>query len=236
MTDGEMRHGRKSKSRVINGFKRHVATDLDSGLILAATVRPANEREFAAEDDIRPDVERFGEIIELHIDRGYLSGRWPRGLHARGDAVFSKPWSGQTSRFGKADFHFDFETGTATCPSGATAPIRRTSPEQPERATFTSATCRACELRAACLPPSAKYGRTLTLHESEPLLQKLQQLRETPEGRAKLRERVAVEHCLAHVCNRQGRRARYIGTRKNTFDLRRVAAIENLHTLQRKAA
>ena len=75
--DGEMRHGRKSKSRVINGYKRHIAADIDSRLILAATVRPANQREFEAEEDIRPDVERLGEVTELHIDRGYLSGTWP---------------------------------------------------------------------------------------------------------------------------------------------------------------
>lgn len=236
ITDGEMRHGRKSKSRVINGFKRHVATDLDTGLILAATVRPANEREFAAEDDIRPDVERIGEVGELHIDRGYLSGSWARELHERGDAVFSKPWSAQTDRFGKTDFQFNFEAAAVTCPGGATASIRRTSPAQPERATFASATCRRCELRARCLPASAKSGRTITLHEAESLLQTLREVRKTPEGRAKLRERVAVEHALAHVCNRQGPRARYIGARKNTFDVRRIAAVQNLHTIQRKAA
>jgi hypothetical protein len=37
-----------------------------------------------------------------------------------------------------------------------------------------------------------------------------------PGGRyAKLRERVQVEHALAHIGHWQGRRARYIGTRKN---------------------
>jgi hypothetical protein len=47
--DGEMRHGRKSKSKTINGYKPHIATDVDSGLILATSVRPVNEREFQAE-------------------------------------------------------------------------------------------------------------------------------------------------------------------------------------------
>ena len=31
--DGEMRHGRKSRSLLVDGFKRHVLRDLDSGLI-----------------------------------------------------------------------------------------------------------------------------------------------------------------------------------------------------------
>lgn len=55
----------------------------------------------------------------------------------------------------------------------------------------------------------------------------------TPQGRTKLRERVTVEHTLAHVGHWQGRRARYRGTRKNLFDLRRCAVIYNLHVLAR---
>jgi hypothetical protein len=52
-------------------------------------------------------------------------------------------------------------------------------------------------------------------------------------GRAKLRERVAVEHTLAHVGHWQGERARYRGLRKNLFDLRRCAVVGNLHVLAR---
>ena len=51
---------------------------------------------------------------------------------------------------------------------------------------------------------------------------------------AKLRERTAVEHTLAHISQWQGRDARYIGQRKNLFDLRRTAAVHNLHVLMRQ--
>ena len=50
---------------------------------------------------------------------------------------------------------------------------------------------------------------------------------------AKLRERVAVEHTVAHVGHWQGRRARYRGHRTNLFDLRRCAVGDNLHVLSR---
>jgi hypothetical protein len=65
----------------------------------------------------------------------------------------------------------------------------------------------------------------VSIHLAEALLAGLRQRQQTPEGRAKLRERVAVEHALAHVGHWQGRRARYRGTRKNLFDLRRVAVV-----------
>ena len=69
---------------------------------------------------------------------------------------------------------------------------------------------------------------------NEALQKKLRQLQSTRSGRAKLRERVGVEHRLAHIANRQGPRARYRSVRKNTFDLRRLAAIQNLETVARQ--
>jgi transposase len=64
-------------------------------------------------------------------------------------------------------------------------------------------------------------------------LRELRQRQLTPAGRAKLRERVGVEHPLAHVGHWQGRRARYRGQRKNLFDLRRCAVVHNLHIIAR---
>ncbi len=43
-----------------------------------------------------------------------------------------------------------------------------------------------------------------------------------------------MEHALAHVGHWQGRHARYLGTRKNLFDLRRVAVVHNLHVIARQ--
>jgi transposase len=76
----------------------------------------------------------------------------------------------------------------------------------------------------------------VSIHPDEALLTELRRRQQTPEGRAKLRERVAVEHALAHIGHWQGRRARYLGTRKNLLDLRRVAVIHNLHVIARQPA
>ena len=61
----------------------------------------------------------------------------------------------------------------------------------------------------------------MTIHPDERLLVELRQRQLTPHGRAQLRERTKVEHSLAHIGHWQGRRARYLGPRKNLFDLRR---------------
>jgi hypothetical protein len=41
-------------------------------------------------------------------------------------------------------------------------------------------------------------------------------------------------YALAHLGQHQGPRARYRGTRKNTFDLRRLCAIQNLESIHRR--
>ena len=97
---------------------------------------------------------------------------------------------------------------------------------------FPKATCAACPLRERCTTSS--NGRSVAIHPDEALLAELRQRQQTPAGRAKLRERVQVEHALAHVGHWQGRRARYRGTRKNLFDLRRVAVVHNLHVIARQ--
>ena len=42
---------------------------------------------------------------------------------------------------------------------------------------------------------------------------------------------MSVEHSLAHISRWQGNQARYLGTRKNLFDLRRTAVVHNLHVI-----
>ena len=73
----------------------------------------------------------------------------------------------------------------------------------------------------------------MSIAEDEALQRKFRKLQQTGAGRAVLRQRVAVEHALAHIAARKGHTARYIGARRNLFDLRRAAAIQNLEAAQR---
>ena len=72
--DSQMRHGRKSRSVLFDGYKRHVLRDLDSGLVPAVGITPANVPEAAVTGDIEADLQAAGmSLAELHIDRAYLS-------------------------------------------------------------------------------------------------------------------------------------------------------------------
>ena len=227
--DSEMRHGRKTRSVLFDGYKRHVLRDLDNGLIVAAGITPANLPEASVTDSIAADLDTAGlRLAELHIDRAYLSSDLVRD---RGPdlAIFCKAWRVRNThgRYPKDQFTIDFPAGQLTCPAGVSMPFQ---PGQTVR--FPKDTCAACPLRARCT--TSRSGRSVSIHPDEHLLTELRERQQTPAGRAKLRERVHVEHALAHVGRWQGRRARYTGTRKNLFDLRCVAVVHNLHVIARQ--
>ncbi len=226
--DPQMRHGRKTKSQRIDGYKRHVLTDLDTDLVCAVGVTAANLAEAAVADQITADLGAQQRTLgELHIDRAYLSS----SLVTDRDPdlqVFCKAFPVRNGpRFAKPAFALDFDQGLLTCPNSVTMPFTPGA-----RVQFPAAVCQSCPLRAQCT--TSTRGRSVQIHPDERLLAEFRAAQQTPHGRARLRQRTAVEHTLAHVGRWQGRRARYVGQRKNLFDLRRVAVVHNLHVIARQ--
>lgn len=220
--DGEMRHGRKSKSSRFDGFKRHLGLDLDAGLIVAVAITPGNRPEGEAAPELFSAVEKQGFSVEdCHIDRGYLAADAVDSRRRAGMRVHCKAFPLRNfGRFTKADFKLDFSAQRITCPAGASVSL---VPGAVAR--FPSATCQPCKLRLKC---TAASHRSVSIHPQEPFLVELRARQHTPDGRAELRKRIPVEHGLAHLGASQGKRARYLGVRKNLFDLRRHAAVFNL--------
>lgn len=221
--DAQMRHGRKTRSVRVDGYKRHVARDLDAGLIRAVGVTPANVPEASVADQIHTDLtHQDAHLSELHIDRAYLAS----SLVADRDpdlAIYCKAFPVRNGpRFAKTAFTLDFDQGLLTCPNQVRMPFTPGGKVQ-----FPAPTCQACPLRGQCT--TSARGRSVQIHPDEHLLAELRARQLTPQGRTRLRERVQVEHSLAHISRWQGRRARYRGTPKNLFDLRRYAIVHNLH-------
>jgi hypothetical protein len=226
--DPDMRHGRKTRRRPFTGYKRHLITLLDADLIVDAIARPANEPEHAALEALAPAVTAHGPLAGLWLDRGYLASPAIPRLDQAGVAIHAKPWTAHNGgRFPKSAFQIRLVERVVECPAQQRARIRPGSLS----VQFPAATCTACALRAGCT--TATDGRTITIHPQEALLQALRTTAATAAGRTTLRRRTAVEHSLARLDQIQGRRARYKGTRKNTLDLRRCAAVINLQRLAR---
>jgi hypothetical protein len=229
--DSEMRHGRKSKTKLFHGYKRHIGVDLDTQLIVACAVTPANRPEEEAAPVLKADIDRQNRVIAaLHCDRGYVASPVISEVIDDGGQVICKPWVPRNGDFfTKADFKINLRDRTITCPAGEVEPIDLGADVE-----FNPEACDRCELRDQCTTAVPGNGRTVTIADSEFLQQRLRKLTKTRSGRARVRERVAVEHSLAHLGRRQGRRARYRGVRKNLFDVRRNAAVQNLETVHRR--
>jgi hypothetical protein len=117
--DAGMRHGRKSKR--FNGYKQHVSTDIDSELVLACAVTPANRPEEEATAALKEDMaqqELFPDV--LLIDRAYINSELTEDVLAGGGDVVCRPWRGTSATpglFGKRDFKVNARDNTITCPA-----------------------------------------------------------------------------------------------------------------------
>ena len=225
--DPDMRHGRKSRTQRVDGYKRHVLRDLDSSLLRAGGVTRANVPEATVTADLVADLApQQVTLRELHLDRAYLSSTLVQ-QRAPELTIFCKAWPvRQGPHFATTAFHLDWARGLIQCPGQVQVSFVPGGVVQ-----FPAQTCAVCPLRPQCT--DSPHGRSVSIHPDAQLLAELRERQQTPAGRAALRERVQVEHDLAHIGAWQGDRARYRGQRKNLFDLRRTCVVNNLHVLQR---
>lgn len=226
VSDRDMRHGRKSRTKTFNGYKRHVVADADvPGLICATKVVPANVQEHGPVGELLGTLALRGfTLTEAHGDRGFLPSPELHERRRRGMRLITKPPAEHNQgRFTKSDFRIDFANGTVTCPGNHTVPADL-------RTAFPVSVCGPCELRARCTA-SARGHRAVHFHPDEAFHRELAARMATPEGRREARQRVQVEHVLARVDQIQGRRARFRGLAKNEFDLERVAVVNNCYVL-----
>ncbi len=234
ISDPDMRHGRKSKSKAFNGYKRHVVTDADiPGLIHATEVVAGNVREYEPLAGLLFSVESAGTaLVQVQVDRGYIPSQDLMARRRAGLEVLSKPPTlSNKGLFLKTDFVVDLRAQTITCPDGITVDIKSTKSGVTN---FPRKHCASCPKRDRCT--TSPKGRSIRLHAEEEFHQQLRARAATSEGRRRVRERVQVEHALARVGQIQGHRARFRGLQKNRFDLQRTAIVNNCYVLMRLMA
>jgi hypothetical protein len=223
--DPEMRHGRKSKSKTIKGYKRHIV--VGNGVILGTALEPANRPEHVPTRHLVECARQHGELEAVLFDRGYLAANDDiAALKDTGVKIHSRAWrSSNGGVFGKEHFQLCLDAGVVGCPMGKVANVTKSG-----LAMFDEADCLPCPLKRHC---TNGRRRSVHLHENEALLIELRAAQMTPQGRHAYRARTIVEHKLARVDAVQGSRARYTGVRKNELDLNRAAAVINLQEIAR---
>lgn len=237
--DPEMRHGRKSKSKLFDGHKAAVAVDTESQLITAVAVlagnAPDNEKALELVEQSEQNAEV--EVEETIGDCAFGDGATRQQFADTGRTLVAKvPDRPETEQFPKQDFKIDLEAMTCTCPAGevcATVTARGRKDREgndlkAEAFHFDPATCTACAQRAQCVKAGPGKGRTVTLHPQEKLLQEARALQKSEAFAPYRAGRQVVEHRIARLMQLGMRQARYFGRTKTLFQLLMAATVANL--------
>jgi hypothetical protein len=146
--DTDARHGHRSRKDRYDGFKVHLAADVDSDLITAGVVTKASthDGEVLAELlDADPTA-----VAEVIADTHYGSAKTRVDLGASGIELVAPapPTPGKKDLFNKSDFTIDLHARSVTCPAGVTVAIRTSNAKRTD--VRFGAHCSGCHLRSKC--------------------------------------------------------------------------------------
>ncbi len=232
--DPEMRHGHKSRQRRFDGYKAAVAVEVDSQLITAATVLPANagDGEGALALVEASEANTASEVETAIGDCAYGGGELRQEFAESGRSLVARvPAQSNRGYFTKDAFQIDVAGERCTCPAGHTTTRCWQKGKGHSEFRFDAALCGVCPLRPSCTPAGTGHGRTVALLAQEALLQAARAYQATVEGREDLRQRQVVEHRIARLVQLGVRQARYFGRKKTIFQLLLAAATANLTLL-----
>lgn len=235
VVDPEMRHGRKSASRRIDGYKSHVLTDHHTELVLGVAVTPANDPDGPQAAPLVEHATAAGVAVrEVLGDTAYGDGDTREAVEQAGAKVTAKTQPPTpTGRFTKNDFVIDPDTPSATCPAGHTTTATGAGRDHKGRRVtvlkFADELCGACPLRASCT--TSPRGRRVTLNFHERRLQAARAEQQRPATRRKLRRRAVIERKLAEAKRHGAGKARYRGARKVLLQQRLTAGLLNIKRL-----
>ena len=161
--DAEMRHGRKSRSLLVDGSKRHVLRELESRLIVAVGVTPAKAPAARVTDASASDLAAQKHPLQAwHIDRASLA-RTLMQQRAEERASCCQAWPVRQGPYGPTSaVALDWRRQALQCPGGVTMPC-----EPGGIVKFPAAICAGCALRPRCTTRAA--GRRVRMHPDEAL-------------------------------------------------------------------
>lgn len=235
VVDPEMRHGRKSRSKRVDGYKSHLLSDHDSEMVLGVAVTPANDPDGPEAAPLVAQAKAAGVAVsEVLGDTAYGDGDTREAVEGVGTKVTAKTQlPATTGRFTKTDFDIDPAVPSATCPAGHTTTHQGRSIDDKGRRVvvlkFAAPTCGACSLRPRCTTNPA--GRSVTLNFHEARLQAARAEQGRARTRSRLRRRAVIERKLAEGKRHGMGKARYRGRRKVLLQQRLIAGMLNVKRL-----
>lgn len=230
--DPESRHGHKTSSKLIKGYKGHFIVS-EQEIVTGVEVTPANAADTEPVEGMVDDLEaRNVKPKMMPGDCGYAGADFRAAMEAKEIEILAKvPQPPKGERFPKSQFKIDLEAGTATCPAGLTTSTSKQVKDGKGRLVdqlqFNREQCAACHLRSQCIPDSEKYRR-ITLLFNENQTQKAKQRAAEPDFRDELKRRIVVERVQGRLQSYGLKKARYFGRVKTLLQALLTAAANNI--------
>ena len=233
--DPEMRHGRTTAARPFTGYKIHAAGDTEAPLVTSVALSPGNEHDgqhAATLVDHQPEERRPRRVLG---DTAYGNIETFEQLAERQVAVLAPvhSTSPKGGTIAKEEFRIDLDADTVTCPQGKTVPIYKPRPNRPRQSDTRIARfkdCEPCPLKERCAPTGT---RDIRISRREDLRQAaLEELSDAGARDHLKRVRPRIERLLSLLVHRyRGRKSRYLGARKSSFQALWTAVLVNLHPI-----
>jgi transposase len=221
--DVEARHGHKSTAVRTDGFKAHLATEPDTGIVTAVKLTPANHADGPVGVALMADEP---DGLEVLADSAYGSGAVRTALKNKRHRLVIKPLPSRphiAGGFVRDDFSVDHDARCVTCPARHVARLSTSG-----IASF-APHCLACAVRSRCTKAKA---RSFTVSEHDLELVAARAAWRDEELRATYRQhRPMAERSIAWLVAKGNRRLRYRGVERNEAWLNRRVAALNLRGL-----
>ena len=220
--DVETRHGHKSTAQRTDGFKAHLATEPDTGIITAVKVTPANVPDGPVGVEL---MENEPDGLEVLADSAYGSGTTRSDL-AEHHRLVIKPLPSRpviAGGFVRDDFVVDHDSRTVTCPAGHVSRLTKGG-----IAKF-APHCATCPLHSRCTKARTR-SFSVTEHDKE-LVQARAAWRDDELRETYRKHRPMAERSISWFVAKNNRRLRYRGIERNEAWAHRRAAALNLRKL-----
>jgi transposase len=221
-------------------YNGQISVDSDTQIIVGQHLsQNANDKQ-----ELKPALEQVNETTgelpdKLSADNGYMSGDNLEALDEspvdvyiatdKGEKENKIPLSESERKLVKADFNYNAQDNTFTCPGGQILEMKRESEDGTRTYQGEARACAKCPYQHRCCQSRTGNARTISCDDKEPLRQQMNSKMEKEDSKAVYKERkVIVEPVFGQIKNTGFRGFCVRGKEKAAGEFSLVCAVHNI--------
>jgi transposase len=221
-------------------YNGQISVDSDTQIIVGQHLsQNANDKQELA-PALKQVEDTTGKLPDkMSMDNGYMSGDNLDTMDGstvdtyiatdKGEKKNKIPLAKSERKLVKADFHYNEEENTFSCPGGQTLEMMRESKDGKRTYQGEAETCGNCRYQGRCCQSKNGNARSITSDDKEPLRQQMNNKMEKDEAKAVYKERkVIVEPVFGQIKNMGFRGFSVRGKEKVAGEFSLVCAVHNI--------